>query len=263
MSNSNDVGLFASNNFNSIKYNLFSWQHIVVIILSFLILFAATVILIKRKVNFLIVLRVLAVIVSACLICLVAYSIIFKEYNLEWYLPLHLCNLFFIVLPIAATETKAYNLFADFIVWCGIGGFFAQTLFPITTVPYYSPFHFVSLIISLHHLCIGLAGVLFVASGQYKNFNAFKLLPIIYILALFALPVNYYTNSNFMFLNKSRSLGVFPLELVYKYIPLNIWMLILGVTVISIILHVVTNKKLKLKLFKNNHSIKHKTYIKN
>lgn len=242
-----ELGLSASEQFLYINYPYFSWEHVLVIIISAVVLILVAVLFRKQKHLINIVLIISSVLVAMCMAGLVAYTIITKQYNLEWYLPFHICNLFLFVLPIGAIfKNKARGFLKDYIALCGLAGSVLDIVFPLSSMLYYPVFHITSILVWIHHLTIGCVGMYMLTSGNYKKFNAFNFLSMLTGLLILALIVNYITGANFLFINSKRAVA--PLTLINDiFAPLGIWAVIILVYIIAVILHLLTNKKSRIK----------------
>lgn len=242
-----NLGVSASDEFSKIRYSYFTWQHIIIICLSIAILIAAAIIFHKKKNLLETVLKISAVLVTLTLTGLIIYSSVTHEYNLEWYLPFHICNLFFILLPLAVFFKKGFRtFFADYFVIGGIFGCVLNIIFPLSSMLYYPVFHIASLLVWLHHIIIGVFGVYLITSGNYTEFNAIKLLSVLSVLLFFALIVNYFTKANFLFINFDRA--VTPVTQINKALaPLGVWAVVIMIYGIAIIMHLILNVFLKKK----------------
>ena len=242
-----DLGLSASEQFLYIRYSYFSWEHVLVIIISAIVLILVAVLFRRQKHLINIVLIVSSVLVAMCMVGLVAYTIITKQYNLEWYLPFHICNLFLFALPLSAIFKNKVRIFLkDYIVLCGLGGSILNIMFPLSSMLYYPVFHITSVLVWVHHLTIGGVSVYMLTSGNYKKVNAFNFLSVLTGLLILAPIVNSKTDANFLFINPKREVP--PLSQINDFFaPLGVWAVIIMVYIIAVVLHFVTNKKPKNK----------------
>lgn len=246
-----ELGLSASEQFLYVKYPYYSWEHVLVMIISATVLILIAFIFHKQKHLINVVLIVSSVLVAVCIFGLVAYTVITGQYNLEWYLPFHICNLFLFVLPLGAVfKDKVRDFLKDYIVCCGLGGNVLNIIFPLSSMLYYPVFHITSILVWIHHLTIGSVSVYMLTSGNYKKFNAFNLLSIFTGLILSALIVNSVTGANFLFINPKRE--VTPLTQINDFFaPLGVWAIVIFIYIFAVFLHLITNKKSSKKAILN------------
>jgi uncharacterized membrane protein YwaF len=198
----------------TINYPYFSVEYMIMIVLCFCVLAVVSVISFRKKQYFDTVLVVMSVILGVLTAMLIGYAVISGDNNLEWYLPLHLCNLFTIVVPLAGVfKGKFRAFFMDFMCVCGILGCMAAVLFPMTTVINRPPLHFISVTVWLYHIAIGSLGVYMISSGAYRRFSAVNIVSVATVLAVAAYFVNGALGTNFMFINPDKAF--FPLNIFY------------------------------------------------
>jgi hypothetical protein len=194
--------LFPQASAETTPYSYFSLGHLAMIGVTF-IMFGVTALVSWKKKNWLNgILIMSAVTVIACMAGIAVYSLIVGKYNLELFLPVHICNFFMIVYPLAIIfKGKIRNFFKDYMVWAGIGGCIIATVFPMTSILYYPPTHVVSILCWLHHLVIGMTGIYLIASGNYNRINWFNVVSVIYALCIMSIATNFFLGTNFIFLN--------------------------------------------------------------
>jgi len=238
------------------NYSYWSLGHIAIIVTTFVLFGLVAWLSFKKKHLINIVMVISAVAVGICAAGLLAYSFITGNYNLEWYIPVHICNFFILLLPLCSIfKNKFRGFFMDYMVAAGIVGCILATVFPMTTMLYYPPFHIVPLLCWIHHLVIGLLGIYLVSSGNYTRFNWFKLMSVVWALVFASAVVNYFTGTNFIFLNNAHNaepitwfqmvlgqqavfimLGLFTLATFIFQIALDFWLYIRKFTLRDIIL---------------------------
>jgi hypothetical protein len=198
-----------SNDGDNTPYKYFSVQHIIMIALTIVILTTIGVVCRGKKQWINTMFYITSAITVTCALSLFLYSAIFSRmvegknvWNLEWFLPVHICNLFFITLPLCAfCKKKVRTFLADYTVLCGFFGCLIATCFTMHTILYYPAIHFVPFMCWLHHLCIGSAAVFLVTSGNYKRFKWFPAMSLTWLMIAFSLVFNYLLGTNFIALN--------------------------------------------------------------
>ncbi|MCL2229237.1 MAG: YwaF family protein [Firmicutes bacterium] len=183
-------------------YSYFSPGHIVMIVLTIVLLILSAFLFYRKKHWINKVFVVSSVVVLACALGLFIFSLITGIYNLEWYLPFHICNLFFILLPVCAIFKGRVREFSkDFLVFAGISGCLFATFFMMNTLLFFPAWHIVSVLVWVHHLAIGMVGIYLVASGNYTRYRWANIALILWPLIAVAIAVNYVFGSNFIALN--------------------------------------------------------------
>ena len=200
-----EVGIAASEQFRVSSYGFFSFWHIMAILFAFSIFGGAAVLFFRRKKQENLVLGLASIIVVACMLGTIIYSLATGIYNLEWFIPLHICNAFGLILPISYFSKKARAFFLNYIVWLGIGGGIVAIVFPITTMVYLGVFNTASILVWIHHVAIAVLGIYYIFSGLYhKQLNLLPPVGILAGLVAVSALVNHYTGANFMFINPDR-----------------------------------------------------------
>ena len=187
-------------------YSYFSLGHILMVVVT-MFLFAGTAFLFYKKKKFMNVAFIIAAVtVLLCSGGLLIYSIQTGVYKLEWYMPVHICNFFIVLLPLCLVFKKKFRgFFMDYVVIAGIVGCILATVFPMTTMLTYPPYHIVPILCWIHHLAIGLLGVYLIASGNYTRFRWFNCACVVWGLVFCSMLVNYFFGTNFIFLNTAKA----------------------------------------------------------
>lgn len=184
----------------------------------------------------------LAVLSNSFLIALFVFSVKTGIYNPEWYVPAHICNLFAIIFPLMAIfKNKVRTFLYDYTFYFGILGCIFAICLPATTQNYFEPFHFVSVIVYLYHTLIGVAGVYVVASGKFvpKVSTFWRLATVFLPLCVVALVLNYYWDTNFVFLNTQKT--YYPLDLFSTWFgPYFVYVLVAAILTMSAIMFCVS-----------------------
>ncbi|MCL2755738.1 MAG: YwaF family protein [Firmicutes bacterium] len=210
------------------NYSYFSGGHIMLLVLGFLILGAVAVLSFRKKAAINKVFIALSILISLCAATLITYSIISGIYNVEWYLPLHICNVFIIIMPLACIfRNKFRTFFMEYFVFAGFLGFLLATTFPMTTMLYFPPLHIVSILSWFHHVIIGALSVYLVCSGNFKftNYRWYRPMSMIGILVALSIVANYFLGTNFLFMNMSR-----------VHFPISAFVEVLGTFAVPIVL---------------------------
>lgn len=222
--------------------DFYTWGHIVQIVLMAMALVAAGFIFNKRKNLENKMYIFLAISTNAITLITLLYSIITGVYHLEWYIPLHICNLFIIISVLSCIFKKKVRKFLnEYMVFCGLGGCFIGIIIPASTLYYLEPYSFVAMLVWVYHLIIGVMAIYLITSGVFKvkMYNCWKAFVILVPLAIGAIVANHFLNTNFIGLNRFKP--IFGLELIAnatgKFYPL---VLIGGVLTLSGILAAVT-----------------------
>ena len=214
----------------------FSFWHVVFIAAAFCIWAALWFALRRRKNLENLVLASGSAIVLAITAALGIYTACTGIYNFEWYIPLHICNLFAVILPLSLAFKKVRDFCKDYIVFFGIGGGAVAIVTPITSGIYMGHLHPVSIMVWAYHVTIAAMGIYYITSGLYRNFNAFPMLGILTFLIAGSLIMNHFTGSNFLFINPARR--VQPLTMfVNIFGEWGVWAVIALVYAFSIALH--------------------------
>lgn len=220
------------------RYSFFSALHLGVIFTTVAILILCFVLFARKAHLTERVLTVSASITVATIMLTAVYFLITGEYNIELYLPFHLCNLFFFLLPVAKVFPSSRKFLYDYMVNAGIAGCLLCAVFPLTSMAYYPVFHPVSLLVWTHHIVIGITGVFLLSSGAYKPYSARNLLTVLSAMLLAAVLVNGVTGANFLFLNSDYS-DLTPLNYIYSTFPtLGIWAGVIILYITSICLQI-------------------------
>ncbi|MCL2848094.1 MAG: YwaF family protein [Firmicutes bacterium] len=198
-----EVGISASEQFRVTTYGYFSFWHVVMIFVALVIIGLSALLFFRKKHLEKAVLISMTATVLVCMLGTLIWAIVTGEYNIEWFIPLHLCNVFGIILPICCFNQKFKKLCLDYIVWIGLGGFVA-IIFPITSMVHIGVFHPVSIMVWVHHIAIAVLGGYYVVSGLYRKVNTLPIIGIIVILTGLGAVINHFTGSNFLFTNPDR-----------------------------------------------------------
>ena len=183
-------------------YGYWGVGHILMIVLTIVAFIAVGIFCYKKKHLVNIAYIIATVGVAVCAAGLLAYSIVTGRWNMEWYIPVHICNFFLILYPLTLIfKNKFRRFFMDYTVVAGIVGCVLATVFPMTTLIYYPAWHIVPILCWLHHVFLGLLGIYLITSGVYNRFSWFKLMSVIWVLVGAAVAVNYFLGTNFIFMN--------------------------------------------------------------
>ena len=199
-----DPGISASEHFRMSNYGFFSFWHLFFVLLLFVILAVCFVAFFRRKNIEKIVLVTTTIIANGCMLALVIIAVVTGVYNIEWFLPFHICNLLGIVMLVSCFSKRFKKFFLDYTVWMGIGGSIVAIVFAITSMGFIGVFHIASILVWVHHVAIGAIGMYYVASGHYRKINVWPILGTWGFLLACAALVNHLTGSNFMFINSNR-----------------------------------------------------------
>jgi len=201
-----DVGISAHYAFRYSTYGYFGFWHILTIFAMFSVLAIVAVLTWRKRHLERIALGICAITVVACMLFTVFWAVFTHEYNLEWFIPIHICNLFGIILPVAFFNRRAKAFFLNFFVWFGIAGGLAANLSPVTTMVSIGVFHPVSIAVWVHHTAIAALGVFYIASGYYhRKLNTLPIIGILSVLIGLSAIVNHFTGANFLFINPNRN----------------------------------------------------------
>ena len=204
-----------SNFFDNTYYEMWSVWHFVMIATAFILLGITCVLSFRKAKSMTKVLTVWSIMLLLVTVTIITYSLCTGIYNPEWYIPLHLCNLFSVIVPLSAMfKGKVRTFFYDFMCVFGISGCIVAVIFPITTLLYYPPLHIISLLTWLYHVLIGTLGTYLLVCRGYKRFRAFNIISILFVLTIGATIANSYFGTNFLFLNSART--YFPLTFFYN-----------------------------------------------
>jgi uncharacterized membrane protein YwaF len=208
------------------RHDFYSAGHIMTIFLAVVIAIATAALSLGSKKHVNKVFIALSIIIVACTVTLLGYSIVTGIYNIEWYMPFHVCNAFTIIIPLCAIfKKKIRAFFMDYLVWAGLVGCFLAVLFPMTTQQHYAAFHIVSLAVWLHHIVMMVLAIYLICSGTYRKFNWFNVSSVLAVVIVTSAIVNVMYGTNFLFLNNA-----------YATFPINIFQLILGDYAVWIVL---------------------------
>jgi len=199
-----DIGISASEQFRVSTYGYFSFWHVVMIFIAIIIVGICAILFFRKKHIEQAVLITTSAIVCTSMLALLIWSIATGEYNIEWFVPLHICNVFGIILPICCVSKKFKKFILDYVVWMGIGGGIVAIVFPITSMVHMGVFHPTSIMVWVHHVALAALGVYYVCSGIYRRINVFPMLGIFTFLIGTGAIVNHFTGSNFLFTNPDR-----------------------------------------------------------
>ena|GEM_PF-5579248 len=221
-------------------YGYYSWEHILVIILTCIAVgfFAFIFFGKKHLINKMYIIS--ASLAWAFMIATVIWSAVTGIWYLEWYLPLHICNATLIIYPLAAIfKGRVRRLLNHYIVWAGFLGWFIATLFPLTTLFYFPTFHPVSILVFLFHLVLALQAVYLVSSGNYRSYNILAVMPPIWILAFLSTLANYYLGTNFLFLN--LAMADVPITIFQEWFGTwAVWVILILLTIIGLVLQLLS-----------------------
>lgn len=189
------------------RVTILSWEHIFPIVLALLL----AIVLIRyayripsEKQQRLI--HYVAVFISASVIAFHVYSILYLDYNFKIDLPLYLCSLLGVLIPIY-TYYKKYWMFEILVFWI-IAGTLQGVITPDIAEGFPSLDYFRYWIVHLGLLIVIFYSIfVFQLKPTFKSvFKSFLALQI-YILLMFAL--NYVLNANYFYLNqKPKSASV-------------------------------------------------------
>lgn len=170
-------------------------------------------------------------------------------YNPEWYAPFHICNLFVIILPLMAIfKNKVRNFLSDYTFYFGILGCIFAVCMPATTQLYFKPFDFISVLVWLYHINIGVAGVYLLASKLYfpKISSLWRLLIIFIPLVIIAFVFNSVWGTNFVFMNPDKF--YYPLDVFASIFGQNFTYIIASsIVFVATILMIISVITLKIK----------------
>jgi len=211
-----DASLAASEIFfESPLYAYYSAGHIVTIVIVFALVLLAIPLSIGKKRYADQVFAVAAIVDALVVAGLIISSVVTGDYNLEWYVPLHICNVFMLLIPLCAVFKGKFRAWCmDFFFFGGILGCTLYTLFPMTTMLYLPVLHPASISVTVHHVIIGSLGVYLFVSGCYRKFSWIRAMSVIYVLILGSLIANTFLDTNFLFLNEARN--GFPVNEFYR-----------------------------------------------
>ena len=200
------VGVSASDHFRVSAYGLFSFWHVVTAVLAFVVMAMAAALFFRRKNIERFMLGLISVIVVVSMLGTLVYAAFTGVYNLEWFVPLHICNLFGVMLPLCFFFKKVKAFCLNYIVWFGIGGGIVAIVFPITTIVFLGVFTVPSVLVWIHHVAIAVLGIYYVTSGHYrKKLNMFPTIGLLLVLMGASLVFNHFTHANFLFINMARA----------------------------------------------------------
>ncbi|MDL2292664.1 YwaF family protein [Acholeplasma sp. OttesenSCG-928-E16] len=215
-------------------YPIYSIGHITQIIMMIILFVVFYFVFRNKKKIETLVYAIATIICYICISGLLIYSFVTGIFNLEWVLPLHLCNLFFIILPIMTfSKGRFRDFFKDYGFYIGMGGCVLYVLLPANTQPFYEAWHIVPTLVFIHHLTIGLVSIYLISSGVYKARirNFWKMFACLFPLLTGAFICNAYLGTNFCFMNPSMQ--TYPLgyiEVVLgKYYPYIFLALVIGI----------------------------------
>lgn len=193
------------------NYELYDTAHIIFLCVSLLLFWALVVVFSKLNIKTKTMLIIGTVLTAGIDIALLVYSFATGMYDLEWYLPFHICNMFVLIYPLSLIfGNKVHNFFKDYIVFAGFGGCMLYMVFPINTVPYLGTTHFASVCVWLYHFVIGAISLYYVFSHNYKTFKSYSIVIVIGCLVVISGIINPLLNTNFLFTNPS--FDIFPLN---------------------------------------------------
>ena len=197
------------------NYSIYSIWHIRQVLLVFSVL-AAIFFVFRNKKKALVPMMITVMSVCwACVIGITIFSIITNVVNLEWTIPLHICNLFTLVYPVMLIfKGKVRTFLMEYAFYFGFSGCVAYTLFPATTHTYFHALHLVPMLTMLFHLAIGSFAVFAYTSKEFVPAmrNIWKPMAIFLPLAGVSFLANYFLQTNFSFMNPSVA------PEVYQYI---------------------------------------------
>lgn len=239
---------------NTYSYDFYTPAHLVQIAIAVCTIIAAGFLFYKRKNLEKFMYIFFAISTNLIVIVSLIYSIITDTYHLEWYLPLHICNLFTIISVLCCIfKNKVRNFLNNYTVYCGICGCLIGILIPVSTLYYFPAQSFISTIVWIYHLIIGVMGVYLVTSGVFKLklYNCWKAFVILIPLAVCAIIVNNIFNTNFIGLNRFKPVAGLSIiaDLTGEYYALTLISFVVGLGIIVTAVTAPINAY-KIKLFK-------------
>lgn len=227
-------------------FSLYSPGHILMMALTAVLLGGSVPVflLMRKKDRTTLVLSLAAAATTGLTGAALIYSVATGLYNLEWYLPFHICNAFMLVYPLALIFKKRLRaLLSDYIVFAGIGGCLLEIVFPINTLVYLSAANPVTILVYAYHLVIGLVAFCFIFSGQYKQFRCYSLVGILSALIIGATVMNQLCDTNFLFLNPGYR--IFPLTAIYDLLGFYaVYLIAAALLATAVGLHIFIDKTL-------------------
>ena len=210
-----------------------SWGHFISIYLMFAAAVVTAVLSLGRKKHANKVFAVIGVMIVCCTLTLLTFSLTNGIYRFEWYVPLHICNVFTFLIPLCAIfKSKVRAFFSDYLVWAGAVGCVLAVVFPMTSLQFYPPYHLVSICIWMHHVLMLVLSTFLVFSGIYRKYNWFSIMSIIWLLVIASAGFNKLFGTNFLFLNNAYA--TFPIDMFQVALgEYAVWIILVGITFVA------------------------------
>lgn len=188
------------------------------------------------------------------------------EFNIWNELPLHLCNLNIILMPIAIVVKKKF-LFCYVFFTASLGSFFAliAPFPPFSNCPIYIPttFGFV-----WTHFNLMIISVLYITLGYYKPRlrDSYKIILTFVVVSVSIHLINLLFNklvypTNFFYTMGTENIGL--LDVFYKLIPYRFFYLIFGLLILTVFVFMFTlSYSVFLSLSKTRKQVKEDAYYK-
>ena len=219
--------------FGEAQYSLFRVEHLISIGVAVVILVIVGFFSIGKKKYINAVLVVVGTLIVICNATLIIWSLVTRTYNVEWYLPFHICSIFFILIPLCAIFKKKVRAFLmDYLVIAGFIGWAVATALPLTSMVFYPTLHIVSICSWIHHLLMAMLSVYLVFSGNYRKYNWFNIISIIAVLLVTSATVNQLFGTNFIVMNNARL--EFPMTVLNSVLgDFFVWIILVVVTCLA------------------------------
>lgn len=206
------MGIQDWSNPENFTHELFTIPHIIFICIMVVLLVGFSVLFWYKKINETALYITLTCITFLTTIIILIYSIVNSSYNLEWFLPLHICNVFQIIFLLCSIfKNGVRNFLKEYIFYFGVIGCVVGNAVPVTSLYYFDAFELVPVCLFVYHMCLGIAGVYvwFSKTHVLRLFNIWKAIVILIPILIGAIVCNTTLNTDFLALNMSKPIPGF------------------------------------------------------